>query len=347
MKCLFFDREENYDGRGWDAIELRSVMPVNVNTSFDALRPALMMVEREWIKDVLGNGLMEVLAHHYADYGHEGADGTGGRRDVLAELLKLVQMAEVRLALWDSYDQLKVEMNEAGAVPVVEGDRRLYRYEDDALRRSLKLQGFRCLDEVARYCDDHVDVLVEFKESDWYRQLSGSLVKGRLDFDRMVPISKCAVIWQRVRPYVEEAERVELGYRLGEGLSNRIRNYDGKDAAIGRIIDGVRLFVAHYGYAEACRCMNVVPTELGLMLYAELPSSKSGTGMTMNQPKQEQTDRVIEVEKQRAERALSGVMDYIRKHLDLYPEAREIGGEFMPTDDVVRRDNRNKRSFVF
>lgn len=338
MNPIFFNLGNNFDGHGNVAAELQNLMPVNVNTSLVTLTPALVMVEKEWILPVLGKRLFDRLAAYYKEYEHDVEDKT------MDELLQLVQMAEVRLAIWDSYDQLRVNISDAGAVPVVESERRLYRYENDELRRSLEKQGFRCLDNVARFCDEHIDTLPEFEDSEYYSTMQHSVIKDRLVFDKIVPINKSAVVFNRIRPFITETEKLELGYRLGKSLSDLALSHS-TEPRIERLADGIMGFVAHYAMANAGETLNIIPTELGLMQSSEVSSNQGGAGRTLNAADKDRLNLFIQRERERAERCLSSVMSYIKKHLDEYPEASEIGGIKMPVDDVIRRNNKGKRSF--
>ena len=347
MDSRFFSFAENFDGRRVDAEELRRCMPVNVTTSYKVLAPALWQAEEEYVKPVLGVKLFDELALFYAERSNDGHDGSGMREDVMAGLLELVQMADVRLAMWDSYDQLKVNIGESGAVPVVDDNRRLYRYEEDALRRSLESQGQRALDEVAKYCESHVDVLESFKESEYWTVLTTSLVPDRVTFDKMVPINKSALLFNRLRVFIDETEEMELGYRLGESLRGLFYGVERESVRVVRLMQYVRQFVAHWSYANACVGLNVIPTEMGLMKTEESASSSGrGTGRVMNGAGQDRIASVIQHERDRAERYMAMMLDYVKAHIEDYPEAEAIGGEKLEVNQSMKRDNRKKRMFV-
>ena len=150
----FFKAEEN-----WLAEEFKRFVPVNVTTSFITLEPALVLAEDKYIRAVLGARLMERLAAYFELDAEERTDG------VLNRVIELVQSAELRLAYWDSFDQLAVTITDHGLEDTM-GDNRVYRYQADGLRENLQRQGFEQLEQLVEYLEAESSSFPEWEESE-------------------------------------------------------------------------------------------------------------------------------------------------------------------------------------
>ena len=110
----FFKKENNTQ----NAAEFKRCLPVNVNTSFVTLAPAIATAEQNHVRPLMGDTLFNELATYYSENGIEGSSAEKN------ELVSYVQMAVVRLAYWESFDQLAVTMSDRG-LQVTNGEPRL------------------------------------------------------------------------------------------------------------------------------------------------------------------------------------------------------------------------------
>ena len=205
----FFKEENNRN----NAAEFKHCLPVNVNTSFVTLAPAIATVEQQRMKPLLGTPLFEEMADYYA---HE---GSSGRDPVRNELVSLIQMAVVRLAYWDSFDQLAVMMSDSG-LSDKNGENRAYRYQADAMKDSLLRQGFAYLNQIAGYCTENIRELELFSKSEYYSDRENSTIHSMKEMERIVSLGGNFFLFARLREYIAETESMELPYRVGQSLTS-------------------------------------------------------------------------------------------------------------------------------
>ena len=102
-----------------NAEEIKQFLPVNRTFRFETFSPALALVEQNYIIPTLGKELFDKLVAFYEN------DGFTGDADKYAELLRLVQFSEVRLAYWKGYNSMSVMITDAGASSQTEQSKRL------------------------------------------------------------------------------------------------------------------------------------------------------------------------------------------------------------------------------
>ena len=285
----FFKKENNTDG----AAEFKRCLPVNVNTSFITLAPAIATVEQQRLKPVLGAPLFDEAAAYYA------AEGTNGHDSVKNELVSLIQMALVRLAYWDSFDQLAVMMADNG-ISDPNAENRAYRYQADALRDSLLRQGYSYLNQIVGFCLDHILSLPLFRQSEEFSTMENSTVRTLQEMESVVPIGGDYFLFSRLRGYISETEAMELPYRVGASLSTLLTtNRDEQRVVV--LMRAARGFVAHWSMAEALPFLNITWTPQGPMLAGEKGGGVNG-GRVANPPSPEILDAFRQKHRDMAER---------------------------------------------
>lgn len=326
---LFFNREESDH-----AEEFRRCLPVNVNTSFATLAPAIATAEHHYLLPVLGDSLYNEAATYYAN------NGTRDTGSPLHGLVELIQMAAVRLAYWDSFDQLAVMIGDRG-LSDAGGENRAYRYQADALRKSLCQQGFFYLNRVIEYCTDHIDALAAFATSPYYTQRQESVIHSLREFCQFVPVEGDFYLFSRLRSEIEETETLELPYRIGNSLATLLRT-DRTQERLAQLLRPAQGFVAHWTMAE---CLPVLSTMLdadGLQV-----STETGSGGRVRQPATpQQTEEQVRWHRARAERYIGLLVAYCKGNLALYPEIAEIGTTTDKEKTASARSNRGKKTFV-
>ena len=210
MTPQFFKAENNDH-----AAEFKNCLPVNVNTSFRTLAPAIATAEEERVKPMLGTPLFERVASYYQQH------GTSGESNVLNSLVVLVQMAAVRLAYYDSFDQLAVMMSDSG-LSDKNGENRAYRYQADALKANLGRQGFSYLNAMVRHCETYIEELPEFEQSPYHAEMQSSLIRSLGDFQRYVQIGGDFCLFARLREFISanRDDGAAIPHRRGVGHGN-------------------------------------------------------------------------------------------------------------------------------
>ena len=329
----FFKKENNQD----KAAEFKRCLPVNVNTSFATLAPAIATVEQQRLKPLLGDVLFDDVAEYYATNGVSGSD------TVKNELVSLIQMAVVRLAYWDSFDQLAVMMSDSG-LSDKNGENRAYRYQANAMKESLLRQGFAYLNQIVGYCSDNINVLGTFAQSEYYTERQNSTIRSMKEMERVVSIGGDFFLFAKLREYIAETESMELPYRIGQSLTELLTEHR-EEARIAKLLRQAQGFVAHWSMAEAVPFLNVMMSPQGPVVMSE-DSSGSNGGKAANPPRPEQIETMQKRHREMAERYIGQLVTYCKQHVDTYPEITEIGLSTDHEKTAGHRNNRGKKTFL-
>ena len=334
MKVLFFKAEEN-----WLAEEFKRFVPVNVTTSFITLEPALVLAEDKYIRAVLGARLMERLAAYFELDAEERTDG------VLNRAIELVQSAELRLAYWDSFDQLAVTITDHGLEDTM-GDNRVYRYQADGLRENLQRQGFEQLEQLVEYLEAESSSFPEWEESEACTHKMKSVLPDSKRFFAIVGLKRDFRLFLKLREYITNTERMELPFRLGEQLAKIVTERTeavGEGSRFEVLYPMVQMFVAFWALADGLPVLQGTVTADGVLQMQESASySMSGRTNVLA------GDKVMEAMQGRfrgsAEYYAGRMVEYLNTHAAEFPEwtVKVPGSESYRVQD---RCNRGKRSF--
>ena len=320
----FFKAEANLNG----AAEFKKCIPVGVQTSFKTMAPAIATAEQLRLLPYIGQPLFDRAAQYYAS--HETANA------VLDELVAHIQMTVVRMALWDSFDQLQAFMTDNGMADNQDGDHRLYRYQSDALRASLQRQGYEWLNKTLEFCTAHTDTLTEFQQSPYYTERQDSMIHSMADFERFVAIGHDFTVFAKLRDVIEATDTMELPYRLGDTLLAAVKS-DPTSARIAQLMRGIQGFVAHWSMADAIPFLNLQATANGLVIVAE----QSNDGAARQQAPEQQILAFAKRHRDAAERYIGQVVTYCKQHRETYPEIDALGtSESEHADDLLDNDHR-------
>ena len=126
------------------AEEIKKFISVNVSTNYGTIRPYIETAEREYILKLLGQEQYDELAEYYES--HEASE------ERLDDLLNLVQKALINLAYYRGFPLLVIKMGDGGAYRnETETQKGLYKYQEKALYRMFKADGFNGLDSLLEY----------------------------------------------------------------------------------------------------------------------------------------------------------------------------------------------------
>ena len=320
----FFKAANNQDG----AAEFKRCIPVGVQTSFKTMAPAIASAEQLRVLPYLGQPLFDRAATYYA--GHESADTD------LDDLVAHIQMTVVRMALWDSFDELQAFMTDNGMADQQDPDHRLYRHQSDALRNSLQRQGFEWLNKTLEVCTVKVSKFTEFQQSPYYTERKDSMIHSMEDFERFVGIGHDFTVFAKLRDVIEATDTMELPYRLGDALLTVVKT-DPTTDRIKPLLRGIQGFVAHWSMADAAPFLNLQATANGLVVVAE----KSNDGAAHKQAPEQQILAFAKRHRDAAERYIGQVVTYCKQHRDTYPEIEALGpSESEHADDLLDNDHR-------
>lgn len=327
----FFKKSNNTD----HAEEFKKCMPVNVNTSFVTMAPAIATAEQQRIKPILGTALFDEAATYYDQ------NGTTGSSNIMNELVSLIQMAVVRLAYWDSFDQLAVMISDRG-ISDTNGDNRVYRYQADALRESLMRQGYSYLNQAIGLCLDNIGTLQNFTSSEYYSERQSSTIRTMKEMEKIVSLNGDFCVFARLREYIEETEKMELPFRIGSTLAAKLMT-EREEQRISTLLRSAQGFVAHWSMADAVPLLGVVMTPQGPMVTSE---QSSNGGKVTNAPGPAMIADLQKRHREMAERYIGQLVTFCKQHTDTYPEISEIGISTDHEKTAMFRDNKNKKTFL-
>lgn len=316
------------------AEEFKRFLPVNVTCSFRSLAPAIAQCENKYLLPVIGRPLFDRLSDFY--------ETEDRNDDTLESLLGLCQYAVIRLAYWQDFDLLSVSLSDKGAADNA-GEGRLYRYQADALRLSLKSSGFDQLDTVLEFCDNHAAALPEYLQSPAFQQSHNTLVKTTRDFDEIFNIGGSRLVFLKMRYFIRETEETELQHRLGPAFCGELLAADEAEERYSRILPQIRRFIVFWSVADGIGELHRMPTEKGLLFETQKATSSSGTE-TAVVPAAE-LERMAREYRQKAERHLANAVATLKQHIAEYPAYKSFAGENAPKNETFHRDNTNRKIF--
>lgn len=332
-KPKFFKKDNNIGG----AEEFKKCLPVNVNTSFTTMAPAIATVEQQRLKPFLGQKLFDKAATYYESSGTEGSD------QVMNELVALIQMAVVRLAYWDSFDQLSVMMSDDG-ISDTHGENRAYRYQADRLKESLLRQGFAYLNQAIGWCMENIEKLPEFTESEYYSERQESVIHSLKEFEKIASLNGDFFLFSKMREYIAQTESMELPFRIGQSLTELLTKHR-DDQRAERLLRSAQGFVAHWSLAEAVPFLCIVITPQGPVVVSE-ESTGSVSGKVSNPPRTELIGALQQRHRDMAERYIGQLVTFCKQNTNDYPEIAEIGIATNHEKTALHRDNRGKKTFL-
>jgi len=316
------------------AEEFKKFLPVNVTTSFRSLAPSIASCESKYLIPVLGESLFNKIY----DYYH--AESTDN--EVFDTLISMCQLALIRLAFWSDFDILSVSLSDKGASDNT-GDGRLYRYQREAIKENLKNQGFDCLDDILKFCENSVEKLPEFKESEYFLNAALSFIKTTKDFNDIYFINNSRLVFIRMKYFITSVEELKLPHHLGEKFCKELLESDVKETKFSRIIPYIKRYIVFMAIAEGIAELHQLPTERGLIFHTQMANRDSE--VQVSPVSQKELERIRKEYSQKAERYMNSVIDYLKKHPSDYPTYFEFAGDNAPPSKIIRRDNTNKKIF--
>ena len=325
MQPLFFKPELNNK-----AEEFKKYLPVNVNLNFKTLAPYIYVCEKKYIQPVLGTTLFNALTEYYA------LDEALQTNEKHNHLVELIQFALIRLAYYTGYDVLSVQLSDTGASAKVDKEQRLYRYQEENIKQSLKNEGFDTIDTIVDYVQTNIDNFTAFTQSDYYKGNIRSFIKSTADFDNIINIGRSHLVFQRMRQFINDVENIELRHFIGNDFVETL--IDTTDTKYDYILRYIKEFVVYRAFANGIIELHKLPTEKGLVF-----ETQNNDGFRREPVDEHNVMRTADYYNRWSERYMAQIIDHLKKNINEYPEF--VGGNDYPTSDDVNRNNYNKHTF--
>lgn len=334
MNVLFFKADDNEL-----AEEFKRFLPVNVTTSYGTLEPALVQAETKFVVPVLGAALTERLAVYFQLPAEERTD------EKLSKAVELVQSAELRLAYWDSFDQLAVTITDHGLEDTM-GDNRVYRYQADGLRENLQRQGFEMLELLVEFLEGESACFPEWDTSEFCTHNIKSVLQDSKRFFAIVGLKRDYRLFLKMREYITNTERMELPFRIGEALARIMTEHTedvGENTRFAVLYPMVQMFVAFWALADGLPVLQGTVTADGVLQMQE-SASYSMSGRTNVLAGEKVMDAMQGRFRGSAEYYAGRVVEYLNGHAAEFPEWK-VRKDSSEGYRVYERSNRGKRSF--
>lgn len=318
MKPYFFSPEKNYD-----AEEFRQYLPFNVNVDFEVLASGIEDAEHKYIVPILGEQLTLQLRLYYEQDPHDD--------ELLDRLLQRVQSAVIRIAYYENFDLLAVNITESG-VQDTSGENRAYRYQVD-----------RAKDTLARQAFEHLEYFYDAVASSGLRQWDAddpnnprpqdSVFRDYQEFFHAISMQLDFRLFARLKSWIRNVEQTMLPYIVGSTLADAIIL---RESRITKpILDAAQRFVAYNALSLACPLLHALLTEDGLLtrtMKAEGQAGGYATQVADKSSRDKLSKRYAEV----ANSAGVELESLLRADVDKYPEIKYVS----------TRDNVRVRPFV-
>ncbi len=312
------------------AEEFKRFLPVNINLRFETVAPYLILAEQNYIKPLLGSALFNILANA----------GNNNVPDHVEHLRDMVRMAEIRLALWKGFDTIHARISDTGIATDVEKDNRLFRYQEENLKRSLKNEGFDQLDSVLEYIEEHIDYFPAFQNSTYFTKSGQSLIRTTAEFNECYNIDHSRLVFLKMRPYIRDVERIALQHRVGIDFYEELLEADPAQEKYARILPMIRLYVVYRAVVDGIGELHKMPTEKGLVF-----ETQNMDGVELNPV---DADRLLQTRAQfaaKADRYLEAAIHVMERTPADYAAYFAFAGN-SPADGVIHIDNTNRKTFL-
>lgn len=304
MTTYFFSKDKNSS-----AEEFKHFLPVNVNTSYRTLAPAITTAELK-IAEIIGKECFEKLASYYEK---------GSSDSNINETIELLQFAIIRYAYYDSFDQLSVVMSDTGLFDN-NGENRVYRYQSDALRESLHRQAFEFIDRVIDKLEVLQDFEQEFSLSPACTISKISLIKNSKEFKKATSLNCDYRLLVAIRPALNACENVNLPFCIGQRLTDELYS---SPARFEKILPLIKSYICYKAIADSAEFIGSQLSHTGWSVSAE--KTKDGK---YSQRADMATLKSLKVSySNMAENLISQIVVFFKTNKKDFPEIADIGGD--------------------
>ena len=316
------------------AEELKKHIALNINTDFRTLGPALAMTEKQYLTPVLGAPLMEKLALFYEG---ELGDLTEKQKKNWEELLDRTQCAVAKIAYSKAYDEISVILDDRGARAGT-SENRLYRYQEENIKRSLLRQGYDMIDLALETAENNPDTFPEYEQSPWRANTAKSLFKKTSDFNKYFNIDNSRLTFIKMTYHIRTVENTSLMHHIGRETVEEMAAHP-EEERWKAVEFAVKSYLANKAVAEGIAELKKMPTDKGLIYQTDQQD-----GYNENQTGRNDTADTIELYTKRADAFIVQTVNFMNANIGNYPEyERHTAGK----SDGRRhhRDNNGKKAF--
>ncbi len=311
------------------ADEFKQYLPVNVNLRYETVAPHLALCEDSFILPLLGADLFARMTDYLA------GDPLLETECADSALINKVRFALIRLALWKGYDVIAANISDTGVSAEVDKENRLYRYQEENLKRSLKEEGFDALDAILEYIDDNAATFTEYTSPD-----DILLVNDTATFNAVYNIGGSRLTYLKMRQYVRDVELIQLQHRIGADFYQDLLACDESVSRYAKILPYIRDYVVYMAVAEGIGELHKMPTEKGLLF-----ETASMDGVTVAPVERAQLSETRTQFAHKADQYLAAALNIIQSNADDYGNYTGFAGD-SPADGVIRFDNQNRKIFM-
>lgn len=314
------------------AEEFRSFLPVNVNFDYGTIAPALHDAEEKYMRKIVGNELWQQLYEYYSNEEHV-VDA------VKDKLIARLQSAVLRIAYFESFDLLVVNLTDSG-LQNPNGDSTAYRYQADAAKDTLGRQAFEHL----QYFYDELAMsgLRSWSADDPNCPMKrNSLFATSKEFFDTVEMEADFRLMAKLRPAITLAEATALPYRVGSVLANEMltRPESGR-MADQVVVQYARRFVAYKVLADQVMLLHAFISDSGATVRSiKAEGASGGTNVqtadlsTRKHLKQQYSDA--------AEASATQLVLFLKHHADVYPEINAVVASDKPQSHLPSNEGKH------
>lgn len=317
------------------AEELKKFVSVSVNFNIKTVFPAMAMVEKRHIIPAIGQPLFDEVAAFYND-----PTTQPGHTALYAELLEYLQCAVARLSYADAYSEISVKLDDSGATIPHDKDNRPFRYQEENLKREMRLSGFEALDNALTLCEVNIPVFGKYADSPWRVEAAKSLIRSTAEFHSVFDIANSRLVFMRMTRFIRLAEELLLSHRIGAAfLADIIADRDSNLYA--PFLNHLMKYVVYKSLVLGIDELKTLPTERGLLV-----EETSGDGVDVKPLPADETARITDRYNGYAESYIQMAIGYLNAHIHDYPKYKYFCGENNPGRNLLKRDNNGKKIFV-
>jgi hypothetical protein len=324
--------------------EIRKFIPVSTASDFDTIAPHINNAERDYLIPVIGQETYSDLLRWYAGefYGSGSSSGTPDPdKTQWDELLLLVQASVAHIAFWIGFDLINSYITDDGFKRVEsEKVKSLFKYQEDALKKYFRTNGFNGLDTVLQYLENNIEAFPKFAVSDQYTVLKSSFIPNTAVFNKIVFISNSRLTFLRMIPHMQLIEETDIRLVMGEVALAELKDEmvkDNPNTTKTAVVPLVQKAIAFLASAMLMEESGADLLDNGLYFTANIAISNNDT-----EKKPASTDRIASLVR-RNRNFGNAYLDQIRSYLVAH--AADWSDVAISTGKVLRRDNTDKKTF--
>jgi len=318
--------------------EIKQYIPISQSLAFDKMSPSIYVAERDYLRPLIGDATLTALQTYYDSTPL--ANPTADQKK-FAELLKRCQRAVINLAFLLGFDALNSEIDDSGFGRTESESRKgLYKYQEDNLRDSFRINGFNSFDDVLTYLHENISTFTTYAASTEYAGYKTSFYKSAAEFDGVLYISKSNLTFLRLKRFIGIVEDFDIKKVLGDTYMAYIKTEMAKttpDAKVTAILPYIKKPMAFLAAAKLMEETGAELSENGLYFTSWAISNNNQLVKQPSNPAR--VESLITSYTTTGNDYIAELKRYLAAHLTDWPL-------FETTKSYMhQRDNTNKKTF--